>query len=136
MQLQDVLTALAELAPAAGERVLDVTKGGQPLVWLSESDRAATALRAGRNRRRELLAAQDGQALVRALALWVGTETNVEDLLPSTPGLFDLVTLDEAAHIDQIRAAPVIRGNCAWMSPPRSTGTGWPTRRAGWTCAG
>ncbi|WP_344620430.1 DEAD/DEAH box helicase, partial [Dactylosporangium salmoneum] len=66
------------------------------------------ALRAGRNRRREGLAAQDGPALVRALPLWVGTVADVEDLLPPTPGLFDLVILDEAAHIDQIRAAPVL----------------------------
>src|SRR6266511_232277 len=66
------------------------------------------ALQAGRNRRRELLAGLDGYGLVRALPLWVGTVTDVEDLLPPTPGLFDLVILDEAAHIDQIRAAPVL----------------------------
>jgi len=68
----------------------------------------AAALQAGRNRRRELLAGLDGPALVRALPLWVGTVTDVEDLLPPVPGLFDLVILDEAAHIDQIRAAPVL----------------------------
>jgi hypothetical protein len=68
----------------------------------------AAALRAGRNRRREALAALDGPALVQALPLWVGTVTDVEDLLPAVPGLFDLVILDEAAHIDQIRAAPVL----------------------------
>ncbi|WP_426503668.1 AAA domain-containing protein [Dactylosporangium sp. McL0621] len=66
------------------------------------------ALRAGRNRRREALAGLDGPALVRALPLWVGTVADVEDLLPPVPGLFDLVILDEAAHIDQIRAAPVL----------------------------
>jgi hypothetical protein len=68
----------------------------------------AAALRAGRNRRRESLAALDGPALVRALPLWVGTVTDAEDLLPAVPALFDLVILDEAAHIDQIRAAPVL----------------------------
>jgi hypothetical protein len=66
------------------------------------------ALRAGRNRRREMLAALDGRALVRALPLWVGTVTDVEELLPPIPGMFDLVVLDEAVHIDQIRAAPVL----------------------------
>jgi AAA domain len=80
--------------------------------WSAEARRSAAALanalRAGRNRRRETLAALDGAALVRALPLWVGTVTDVEDLLPATPGLFDLVILDEAAHIDQIRAAPVL----------------------------
>ncbi|MFC0006573.1 AAA domain-containing protein [Micromonospora siamensis] len=66
------------------------------------------ALRAGRNRRRELLADLDAPALVRALPLWVGTVTDVEDLLPPVPGMFDLVVLDEAAHVDQLRAAPVL----------------------------
>lgn len=68
----------------------------------------ATALRAGRNRRRELLAALDGPPLVRALPLWIGTVTDVEDLLPPVPGLFDLVVIDEASHVDQVRAAPVL----------------------------
>ncbi|GII22856.1 AAA domain-containing protein [Planosporangium mesophilum] len=68
----------------------------------------ASALTSGRNRRREALAGLDGAALVRALPLWVGTVTDVEDLLPPVPGMFDLVILDEAAHIDQIRAAPVL----------------------------
>ncbi|GIJ49166.1 hypothetical protein Val02_60520 [Virgisporangium aliadipatigenens] len=67
-----------------------------------------TALRAGRNRRREILAGLDGAALVRALPLWVGTAGDVDDLLPPVPGMFDLVVLDEAAHIDQLRAAPVL----------------------------
>lgn len=68
----------------------------------------ASALRAGRNRRRELLAALDGPALLRALPLWIGTVTDVAELLPPIPGLFDLVVLDEASHSDQIRAAPAL----------------------------
>ncbi|WBB94982.1 MULTISPECIES: DEAD/DEAH box helicase [unclassified Solwaraspora] len=68
----------------------------------------ASALRAGRNRRRELLSALDGPALVRALPLWIGTVTDVAELLPPVPGLFDLVILDEASHSDQIRAAPAL----------------------------
>jgi hypothetical protein len=80
--------------------------------WTSGGRRAASglaaALRAGRNRRRQMLAGLDGAALVGALPLWVGTVTDVEDLLPPVPGMFDLVILDEAAHTDQIRAAPVL----------------------------
>jgi hypothetical protein len=68
----------------------------------------ATALRAGRNRRRELLAQLDAPPLVRALPLWIGTVADVEDLLPAAPGMFDLVVLDEASHVDQVRAAPVL----------------------------
>ncbi|MCI4065738.1 AAA domain-containing protein [Micromonospora sp. R77] len=80
--------------------------------WTPEARRAAGglggALRAGRNRRWELLAGLDARALVRALPLWVGTVADVEDLLPPVAGMFDLVVLDEAAHIDQVRAAPVL----------------------------
>jgi hypothetical protein len=77
----------------------------------------SAALRAGRNRRREMLADLDGHALVRALPLWVGTAADVEDLLPPVPGMFDLVILDEAAHLDQIRAAPVLaRGRRALIA--------------------
>jgi hypothetical protein len=68
----------------------------------------ASALRAGRNRRRQLLASMDGAALVRALPLWIGTAADTGDLLPPVPGLFDLVILDEASHLDQMRAAPVL----------------------------
>ncbi|MFR9777812.1 AAA domain-containing protein [Micromonospora sp. MS34] len=80
--------------------------------WTDAARRATSglgaALRAGRNRRRELLAGLDAEALVRALPLWVGTVADVEDLLPPVAGMFDLVVLDEAAHIDQLRAAPVL----------------------------
>ncbi|MEU5553020.1 AAA domain-containing protein [Micromonospora sp. NPDC047793] len=80
--------------------------------WTGEGRRAAgalgTSLRAGRNRRREMLAGLDAEALVRALPLWVGTVADVEDLLPPVSGMFDLVVLDEAAHVDQLRAAPVL----------------------------
>jgi hypothetical protein len=65
----------------------------------------ATALRAGRRQRRRLLRMLDGSRIVRALPLWVGTLRDVEDLLPDTPGLFDLVVLDEASQIDQLAAA-------------------------------
>ncbi|MEV4281204.1 AAA domain-containing protein [Actinoplanes xinjiangensis] len=80
--------------------------------WDTDGRRAAsalaTALRAGRSRRRELLARMDAAPLVRALPLWIGTVADVEDLLPAAPGMFDLVVIDEASHVDQIRAAPVL----------------------------
>ncbi len=68
----------------------------------------ATALRAGRRQRRRLLRELDGAGIVRALPLWVGTLRDVEDLLPESPGLFDLVVLDEASQIDQVAAAGVL----------------------------
>jgi hypothetical protein len=105
-----LVEAEAGLAAAVGRAMRDRARAARR--WSSAARRSAVALgaalQAGRNRRRELLAGLDGAALVQALPLWVGTVTDVEDLLPPTPGLFDLVILDEAAHIDQIRAAPVL----------------------------
>jgi hypothetical protein len=67
-----------------------------------------TALRAGRRQRRRLLRDIDGAGVVTALPLWVGTARDVDDLLPDTPGLFDLAILDEASQIDQPSAAGVL----------------------------
>ena len=102
--------ARERLAATVGGAMRDRARGSHR--WDAEARRAAgalgTALRAGRNRRREMLASMAGGAVVRALPLWVGTVTDVEDLLPPVAGLFDLVILDEASHTDQIRAAPVL----------------------------
>ncbi|GAA3453170.1 DEAD/DEAH box helicase [Dactylosporangium matsuzakiense] len=105
-----LLDADARLREAAGAAMHDAAAAADRWGRAARGSAAelGAALRAGRNRRREALAALDGPALVRALPLWVGTVADVEDLLPPTPGLFDLVILDEAAHIDQIRAAPVL----------------------------
>ena len=98
------------LAGALGRAVNLRARSGRR--WRGDGRRAvsalATALRASRSQRRAALTALDGLALVRALPLWVGTVADVEDLLPPTPGLFDLVIVDEASHVDQIRAAPVL----------------------------
>ncbi len=68
-----------------------------------------TALRSGnRPQRRARLASVDVAALLRAMPLWIGTVADVEDVLPAHPGMFDLVILDEASHINQLRAAPVL----------------------------
>ncbi|XVV13237.1 AAA domain-containing protein [Actinoplanes sp. CA-131856] len=102
--------AEAELAEAVGVAMRHAARGEKR--WDREARRGAaalaTALRAGRNRRRELLAQLDAPPLVRALPLWIGTVADVEDLLPAAPGMFDLVVLDEASHVDQVRAAPVL----------------------------
>ena len=44
-------------------------------------------------------------SLVRTLPLWVGTLGDIEALLPSQPGAFDVVILDEASQIDQLAAS-------------------------------
>jgi hypothetical protein len=68
----------------------------------------AAALRSGRSARRAKLAAIDGTRLTRALPLWAGTLRDIDDLLPQTAGMFDLVIVDEATQVDQITAAPAL----------------------------
>ncbi|GAA2618946.1 hypothetical protein GCM10010436_23240 [Paractinoplanes durhamensis] len=103
-------TAEEALATAVGDAMRRAARSERR--WDRDARRGAAslaaALRAGRNRRRELLAQLDAAPLVRALPLWIGTVADVEDLLPSAPGMFDLVVIDEASHVDQIRAAPVL----------------------------
>ncbi|GIE31304.1 hypothetical protein Ait01nite_043490 [Actinoplanes italicus] len=102
--------AEAALRASAGTSIRHAARSAER--WDGDARRAAsalaTALRSGRNRRRELLARLDAPPLVRALPLWIGTVADVEDLLPAAPALFDLVVIDEASHVDQIRAAPVL----------------------------
>ncbi|GLZ29405.1 hypothetical protein Lesp02_15950 [Lentzea sp. NBRC 105346] len=74
----------------------------------------ATALRSGRAARRRALAEIAAEHLTAALPLWVGTLADVEDILPAVPGMFDLVVIDEASHVDQPLAAPaLLRGRTA-----------------------
>src|SRR5262249_12037835 len=67
----------------------------------------ATALRSGRAARRDRLRRLD-RRLARALPLWVGSLPDIDDLLPSSSGFFDLVILDEASSIDQLLAATAL----------------------------
>lgn len=66
------------------------------------------ALRSGRAPRRRILAALDGERLLRALPLWVGTIGDIDDLLPPTAAMFDLVIVDEASQVDQTVAPPAL----------------------------
>jgi len=68
----------------------------------------ATALRSGREARKAQLERLDEARLTHALPLWIGTLGDVDDLLPPTPALFDLVVVDEAASIEQALAAPAL----------------------------
>lgn len=66
------------------------------------------ALRAGRTKRRSLLASIDAQALLAVTPLWAGTIGDIEDLLPSELAMFDLVIVDEASQVDQVSAPPAL----------------------------
>ena len=104
-------TADAEAAQAIG-RSLRVETGSAARRSAAARKALAglgTALRSGnRPQRRARLASVDVAALLRAMPLWIGTVADVEDVLPAHPGMFDLVILDEASHINQLRAAPVL----------------------------
>jgi hypothetical protein len=68
----------------------------------------AAALRAGRSARRDKLGEIDGERIADALPLWVGTLRDIDDLLPRTPAMFDLVIVDEASQVDQVSGAPAM----------------------------
>ncbi|MET9632886.1 AAA domain-containing protein [Lentzea sp. NPDC006480] len=118
-------TTFAELRPLLSEQ--DSAARSATAAWLKEfavsgrgsgARRAvaalAKALRSGRAARRRGLAEIDSADLVAALPLWVGTLSDVEDILPAVPGMFDLVIIDEASHVDQPLAAPaLLRGRSA-----------------------
>ncbi len=76
----------------------------------------ASALRAGRARRRQLLQDLTAEDFLDVLPLWVGTLQEIDDTLPVVPAAFDLVIFDEASQIDQMRAAPALaRGSRAMI---------------------
>lgn len=103
----ELADAEQQLAAAAGALV-DARVRDVPSRARRGAAALGAALRAGRGRRREMLARMGGTGLVEALPLWIGTLRDVEDLLPRVPGLFDLAILDEASQIDQPRAAPAL----------------------------
>lgn len=104
----DVLLSAEAAERAAEGRLVDALARHEDR-WRGAGRRAVAgllaALPAGRAVRRAALDVIDADALVRAVPLWVGTLRDVEDLLPARPGLFDLVIVDEAAQVDQFRAA-------------------------------
>ena len=106
----------AELALGVGSLIADRMHAERTVTAPSRAAVAALAhsLRADRAWRRIHLESLDGSSLLQALPLWIGTLRDIDDLLPPTPGLFDLVILDEAAQIDQPTAAlALLRGDRA-----------------------
>ncbi|GAB3997490.1 hypothetical protein GCM10029992_20510 [Glycomyces albus] len=80
--------------------------------------------------RRERIAEIPTGPLLEAMPLWVGTVGDVEELLPPRAGMFDLVILDEASHINQLRAAPVLaRARSAVVSGDPANYASCPSRR-------
>jgi hypothetical protein len=68
----------------------------------------ASALRAGRVKRRQILRDLSGSDFLDVLPLWIGTLQDIDNTLPVVPGMFDVVIFDEASLIDQMRSAPAL----------------------------
>lgn len=62
----------------------------------------------GRADRTRMLSAINPANFFKIAPLWIGTVADTETVLPARAGIFDLVILDEASHINQLRAAPVL----------------------------
>ena len=67
----------------------------------------ASALRMGVLQRREALT-EIGPRFLQVAPLWVGTLGEIEAVLPVSPGLFDLVILDESSQIAQASAVAAL----------------------------
>jgi len=64
-----------------------------------------SAVRASRRKREEILSNLDATKLISATPLWLGTVTDIDDILPQSAAMFDLVILDEASQMDQTWSA-------------------------------
>lgn len=69
---------------------------------------SATTLRAESSTRRRVFLDLEAARFLNVLPLWIGTLTEIEDTLSPEPPVFDVVVLDEASQIDQLRAAAAL----------------------------
>jgi superfamily I DNA and/or RNA helicase len=68
----------------------------------------AVALQRSRRERRRLLREADPARVLDVMPMWIGTLSEIDDILPAVPGMFDVVVFDEASQIDQVRAATAL----------------------------
>ncbi len=112
-RIEEAFTALEE----SGERAmglfgrhLEATRAGH--TWAPGASRAlsllATALRSGQAARRAALQKIEIRAALGALPLWIGTLAEIDDVLPMRPAMFDVVIIDEASQVNQVRAATAL----------------------------
>ena len=66
------------------------------------------ALRSTASTRREILGRIDAKQVLNAEPIWLGTLQEIDEFLPATAGLFDLVILDEASQIEIPLAVPAL----------------------------
>ncbi|WP_335618130.1 AAA domain-containing protein [Lentzea guizhouensis] len=108
------LLAGLDARPAGHRRVPQGVRGQPPATVRRGGRGTGDGAAVGPAARRRGLAEINSRHLVSALPLWVGTLADVEDILPPVPGMFDLVIIDEASHVDQPLAAPaLLRGRSA-----------------------
>lgn len=109
---EDELDALAlNEAEAAREGGATLVKRWIRQVGTTETlllDRLRRILRDDVSTRRAQLGSLQGKGLTRATPLWIGSITEIDEVLPAIPQMFDLVILDEAAQIGQIEAASAL----------------------------
>lgn len=100
----------ADYRLATGRAVEASRRARRNSMWKSTRSVAAlaSALRAGPVKRRQMLKELSGSDFLDVLPLWIGTLQEIDNTLPVTPGMFDVVIFDEASQIDQMRAAPAL----------------------------
>ena len=128
LSLDDTINALAESEQEAENARGELITMGW-LDGLNRRERAAlskvaSAVAARGNKRRRSFRSEPAMVFTRAAPLWVGSIQDIDEVLPRTAGMFDLVILDEASQIDQINAAnALIRAKAAIVcGDPRQLG--------------
>ena len=103
-------SAEAEYRRAIGEAIEGRRRARRNSTWKSARavGELASALRAGRVKRRQILRELSGSDFLDVLPLWIGTLQEIDNTLPVASGMFDVVIFDEASQIDQMRAAPAL----------------------------
>lgn len=107
---EELEAAEADYRKAIGQAIEARRRTRRNSMWKSTRAVAAlaSALRSGRVRRRQILKDLSGSDFLDVLPLWIGTLQEIDNTLPVTPGMFDVVIFDEASQIDQMRAAPAL----------------------------
>jgi len=106
----DALEESERKAQVVFGKQLEETRAGR--TWAPGAARAvsllATALRSGQAARRSTLQKIEIRAALGALPLWIGTLADIDDVLPMRPAMFDVVVIDEASQVNQVRAATAL----------------------------
>lgn len=109
LRLEPLWRSLEQADRDAADAAGNALRAAAPAGHRSGAARRIAELQASQGDRSRRRGAMEHLApLLKAAPLWIGTVADVEALLPPEAAMFDLVIIDEASHVNQLRAAPVL----------------------------